>query len=104
MTSPHLSLFPYRISSRQYHSVLIRKLLNPQSNCTLKPQTQTTMPVLPDPKTSISGSNSDSSTSQDQSNKATAQDHLSKGPQIPDNMPPKASREEIEARMKELNK
>ncbi|KAL6239552.1 hypothetical protein BDW75DRAFT_236458 [Aspergillus navahoensis] len=62
------------------------------------------MPVLPDPKTFAPGSNSDSSTSHDQSKKATAQDHLSKGPQIPDNMPPKASREEIEARMKELNK
>ncbi|KAL2217268.1 hypothetical protein M432DRAFT_477206 [Thermoascus aurantiacus ATCC 26904] len=36
--------------------------------------------------------------------KATALDHLSKGPQIPDEMPPKASREEIEARMRELNK
>jgi len=56
--------------------------------------------------------------------KATALDHLSKGPQIPDGkeasgsfvlplfswlirpaeMPPKASREEIEARMRELNK
>ncbi|KAJ5860182.1 uncharacterized protein N7529_007492 [Penicillium soppii] len=36
--------------------------------------------------------------------KAAAQDFLSKGPQIPDEMPPTASREEIEARMKELNK
>ncbi|KAL4904674.1 hypothetical protein BDW74DRAFT_154363 [Aspergillus multicolor] len=62
------------------------------------------MPVLPDPKNIVPGSNSDSSNSQDQSKKATAQDHISKGPQIPDNMPPKASREEIEARMKELNK
>ncbi|KAL4989453.1 hypothetical protein BDW68DRAFT_175975 [Aspergillus falconensis] len=60
------------------------------------------MPILPEPK--ASGGNSDSSTSHDQSQKATAQDHLSKGPQIPDNMPPKASREEIESRMKELNK
>ncbi|KAL4924786.1 uncharacterized protein BDV17DRAFT_295149 [Aspergillus undulatus] len=63
------------------------------------------MPVLPDPKTFAPGSNDDdSSSSQDQIKKATAQDHLSKGPQIPDNMPPKTSREEIEARMKELNK
>ncbi|KAL4993800.1 hypothetical protein BDV10DRAFT_189634 [Aspergillus recurvatus] len=62
------------------------------------------MPVLPDPKSSAPGSNSDSTISHDQSKKATVQDHLSKGPQIPDNMPPKASREEIEARMKELNK
>ncbi|EKV10042.1 DNA repair protein [Penicillium digitatum] len=36
--------------------------------------------------------------------KATATDFLSKGPQIPDNMPPKASKEELEARAKELNK
>ncbi|KAJ5241938.1 uncharacterized protein N7469_000265 [Penicillium citrinum] len=36
--------------------------------------------------------------------KASAEQHLSKGPQIPNDMPPKASREEIEARMKELNK
>ncbi|KAL9101200.1 MAG: hypothetical protein Q9163_003518 [Psora crenata] len=38
--------------------------------------------------------------------KATAQDHMSKGPQIPINMndmPPKASREETEQKMKELN-
>ncbi|EED19400.1 conserved hypothetical protein [Talaromyces stipitatus ATCC 10500] len=35
--------------------------------------------------------------------KASAQDHVSKGPVIPNEMPPKASREEIEARMKELN-
>ncbi|KAL4817698.1 hypothetical protein BDW67DRAFT_158893 [Aspergillus spinulosporus] len=104
MTSRYRSLFSYRINSRQYLSVLIRKLSNPQSYCTLRTQTHTTMPVLPDPKTSISGSNGGSSTSHDQSNKATAQDYLSKGPQIPDNMPPKASREEIEARMKELNK
>ncbi|KAJ5171065.1 uncharacterized protein N7500_003848 [Penicillium coprophilum] len=35
--------------------------------------------------------------------KATAADFISKGPQIPDNMPPKASKEELEARAKELN-
>ncbi|OGE48613.1 hypothetical protein PENARI_c027G04325 [Penicillium arizonense] len=40
----------------------------------------------------------------DESQKASAQDFLSKGPHIPDNMPPKASKEELEARMKELNK
>ncbi|KAL4956264.1 hypothetical protein BDW69DRAFT_181769 [Aspergillus filifer] len=64
------------------------------------------MPVLPDPKTfdPETGSNNDSSNSQDQNKKANAQDFISKGPQIPDNMPPKASREETEARMKELNK
>ncbi|KAL4781566.1 hypothetical protein BJX76DRAFT_359771 [Aspergillus varians] len=63
------------------------------------------MPVLPDPKALDPGTNNESSNShQDQSKKASAQDHLSKGPQIPDSMPPKASREEIEARMKELNK
>ncbi|KAL4870429.1 hypothetical protein BDV12DRAFT_165933 [Aspergillus spectabilis] len=64
------------------------------------------MPVLPDPKTFAQGksSNDSVSNSQDQSKKATAQDHISKGPHIPDNMPPKASREETESRMKELNK
>ncbi|KAL4917751.1 hypothetical protein BDW62DRAFT_201535 [Aspergillus aurantiobrunneus] len=66
------------------------------------------MPVQPDPRTLApgnSGNNTNDSTNvQDQSKKASAQDHLSKGPQIPDDMPPKASREEIEARMKELNK
>ncbi|KAL5341463.1 hypothetical protein BJX70DRAFT_395850 [Aspergillus crustosus] len=63
------------------------------------------MPVLPDPKTFAKGNNNDSSSnSQDQSKKATAQDHVSKGPQVPDNMPSKESREDIEARMKELNK
>ncbi|KAJ5502709.1 hypothetical protein N7463_005583 [Penicillium fimorum] len=35
--------------------------------------------------------------------KPTAADFISKGPQIPDNMPPKASKEELEARAKELN-
>ncbi|KAL3449305.1 hypothetical protein BJX65DRAFT_273250 [Aspergillus insuetus] len=62
------------------------------------------MPVIPDPSTFTQGSNNDSSKSQEQNRKPTAQDHISKGPRIPDNMPPKASREEIEARMKELNK
>ncbi|KAL2830246.1 hypothetical protein BDW59DRAFT_158576 [Aspergillus cavernicola] len=62
------------------------------------------MPVIPDPKIFAQGNSNDSSNSQDQSKKAKATDHLSKGPQIPDNMPPKASREQIEARKKELNK
>lgn len=38
--------------------------------------------------------------------KASAQDHLSKGPTIPMNMsdmPPKASKEELKARSEELN-
>ncbi|PGH26415.1 hypothetical protein AJ80_01913 [Polytolypa hystricis UAMH7299] len=36
--------------------------------------------------------------------KPRAQDFVSKGPQIPESMPPRVPREEIEARMKELNK
>ncbi|PGH11396.1 hypothetical protein AJ79_04897 [Helicocarpus griseus UAMH5409] len=37
--------------------------------------------------------------------KPSAQDFIAKGPQIPEgNMPPKVPREEIDARMKELNK
>ncbi|KAI9370673.1 hypothetical protein BJX61DRAFT_514763 [Aspergillus egyptiacus] len=62
------------------------------------------MPVIPDPKSLVPGNNNDSSKSQDESKKASAMDYISKGPQIPDEMPPKASREEIEARKKELNK
>ncbi|KAL2871518.1 uncharacterized protein BJX67DRAFT_377285 [Aspergillus lucknowensis] len=63
------------------------------------------MPVIPsDPKTLARGRDGDSSKPQEQNKKASAQDYISKGPQIPDNMPPKASREEIEARMKGLNK
>ncbi|KAL2820036.1 hypothetical protein BJX63DRAFT_428358 [Aspergillus granulosus] len=63
------------------------------------------MPVIPsEPNNLGHGSNDESSKPQDPNKKATAQDHISKGPQIPDNMPPKASREEIEARMKELNR
>ncbi|KAL2842200.1 hypothetical protein BJY01DRAFT_216679 [Aspergillus pseudoustus] len=57
-----------------------------------------------EPNNQAHGTKDDSSKPQEQTKKATAQDHISKGPQIPDNMPPKASREEIEARMKELNK
>lgn len=92
------------------------------------------MPVIPSNPAEVAsqpGSNNDSSSSQGQSGgsqqehqKPRAQDFISKGPQIPDRkssglrsthlgfyiaykcleMPPKASREEIEARMKELNK
>ncbi|KAL1983379.1 hypothetical protein VTN96DRAFT_10438 [Rasamsonia emersonii] len=69
------------------------------------------MPVFPsDPQNSPSASSSrdDRGASLDppskESKKATARDHLSKGPQIPDTMPPKASREEIEARKRELDK
>ncbi|KAL8773518.1 MAG: hypothetical protein Q9209_001622 [Squamulea sp. 1 TL-2023] len=43
----------------------------------------------------------------DASGKASAQDFQSKGPQIPmnmDDMPPKASKEELKARAAELNK
>lgn len=42
------------------------------------------MPIVPDPKTFAPGNNNESSSSQDQGKKATAQDHISKGPQIPD--------------------
>ncbi|RAK96909.1 uncharacterized protein BO80DRAFT_468262 [Aspergillus ibericus CBS 121593] len=71
------------------------------------------MPVIPsssDFPAPQGNSNNNSSTTQEQRNsghgteKASMLDHLSKGPQIPDSMPPKASREEIEARKKELNK
>ncbi|PLN86071.1 hypothetical protein BDW42DRAFT_190284 [Aspergillus taichungensis] len=65
------------------------------------------MPVIPEDPQSFPAketSNKGTDSQPGSSNKATMQDHLSKGPQIPDNMPPKASREEIEARMKELNK
>ncbi|KAF7615849.1 hypothetical protein F9C07_8818 [Aspergillus flavus] len=61
------------------------------------------MPAIPSDTTNFPSAASNSS-NQNEPQKATAQDHLSKGPQIPDNMPPKASREEIEARKKELNK
>ncbi|KAB8199590.1 hypothetical protein BDV34DRAFT_206542 [Aspergillus parasiticus] len=61
------------------------------------------MPVIPSDTTNFPSAASNSS-NKNEPQKATAQDHLSKGPQIPDNMPPKASREEIEARKKELNK
>ncbi|PYH79868.1 hypothetical protein BO82DRAFT_287829 [Aspergillus uvarum CBS 121591] len=70
------------------------------------------MPVIPEPASfpTAHGSNKDSpSNSSEQrdpgqdTKKASMLDHLSKGPQIPDNMPPKATKEEIEARKKELN-
>ncbi|KAL4883874.1 hypothetical protein BJY04DRAFT_183424 [Aspergillus karnatakaensis] len=57
------------------------------------------MPVLPDPKKFTQGD--DKKETHDQ--ESIAQEHASKGPQIPDKMPEKASREETEARMKELN-
>jgi hypothetical protein len=83
------------------------------------------MPVIPEtsdfPSASKKGSTESQTKSGEQREKASAMDHLSKGPRIPDgeratsspaihrltketDMPPKASREEIEARMKELNK
>ncbi|KAE8150035.1 hypothetical protein BDV25DRAFT_155194 [Aspergillus avenaceus] len=65
------------------------------------------MPVIPSDTTHFpSQGSSNSNPNQDNSTdkpKATIQDYISKGPHIPDNMPPKASREEIEARKKELN-
>ncbi|KKK18680.1 hypothetical protein P175DRAFT_0503713 [Aspergillus ochraceoroseus IBT 24754] len=65
------------------------------------------MPIIPsdsDPHPQQGGSGNSSSTHDPNSQKPSIFDHIRKGPQIPDNMPPKASREEIEARMKELNK
>ncbi|KAL1863843.1 hypothetical protein Plec18167_009710 [Paecilomyces lecythidis] len=69
------------------------------------------MPVIPSNPNDLVPNNqrgnsqqSGSSESSKEHQKATAMDHLSKGPQIPDQLPPKASREETEARMKELNK
>ncbi|PYI03489.1 hypothetical protein BO78DRAFT_421570 [Aspergillus sclerotiicarbonarius CBS 121057] len=71
------------------------------------------MPVIPsgsDFPAEQGTNNNNSSTTQEQrssgqgTQKASMLDHLSKGPQIPDSMPPKVSREEIEARKKELNK
>ncbi|KAE8349009.1 hypothetical protein BDV28DRAFT_142092 [Aspergillus coremiiformis] len=61
------------------------------------------MPDIPSDSTNIPSAGSNSS-NENEPQKATAQDYLSKGPQIPDQMPPKASREEIEVRKKELNK
>ncbi|KAJ5731574.1 uncharacterized protein N7483_006082 [Penicillium malachiteum] len=64
------------------------------------------MPVIPDPadfpSVAQKGDKETQHKSEDQ--KATAFDHISKGPVIPKDMPPVASHEEIEARKKELNK
>ncbi|KAJ5123000.1 hypothetical protein N7448_009097 [Penicillium atrosanguineum] len=67
------------------------------------------MPILPDPSNFPSASKKGDEPTKnrdegEQRQKASAADHTSKGPQIPDEMPPKASKEEIEARKKELNK
>ncbi|KAK1138342.1 hypothetical protein N8T08_002816 [Aspergillus melleus] len=64
------------------------------------------MPTIPSDPTNFPSveSQKEGQMGADDKPKATAQDFQSKGPQIPDSMPPKASREEIEARMKELNK
>ncbi|KAJ5946021.1 hypothetical protein N7454_002860 [Penicillium verhagenii] len=65
------------------------------------------MPIIPEPENfpevTKKGGNEPQSKSEDKP-KASAFDHLSKGPQIPEEMPPTASHEEIEARKKELNK
>ncbi|KAJ5305773.1 hypothetical protein PENANT_c015G07256 [Penicillium antarcticum] len=66
------------------------------------------MPVIPEssdfPSVLKKGENESQNKPNEESQKASAKDFLSKGPHIPDNMPPKASKEELEARMKELNK
>lgn len=82
------------------------------------------MPVIPEssdfPSAPQNGGNKAEDKPGQQPQKATAADFLSKGPQIPDSklttkptqahswhfvdMPPKASKEELEARAKELNK
>ncbi|KAJ5632662.1 hypothetical protein N7520_002933 [Penicillium odoratum] len=63
------------------------------------------MPIIPDAETfPTAKEGNEPHTKPEDKPKATAFDHISKGPQIPDEMPPKASHEEIEARMKELNK
>ncbi|KAJ5787810.1 hypothetical protein N7457_002800 [Penicillium paradoxum] len=66
------------------------------------------MPVIPEssdfPSAPQKGGSETGNKSGEQSQKASATDFLSKGPQIPDNMPPKASKEELQARMEELNK
>ncbi|KAJ5194449.1 hypothetical protein N7491_001787 [Penicillium cf. griseofulvum] len=66
------------------------------------------MPVIPEssdfPSAPQDGGNEAEKKPGQQHQKATAADFISKGPQIPDNMPPKASKEELEARAKELNK
>jgi len=72
------------------------------------------MPFVPEdtvsfPAAKSSQGNQNVNDSQDkkgpaEKSKAKAQDFISKGPQIPNEMPPKASREETDRRMKELNK
>ncbi|OQD75687.1 hypothetical protein PENDEC_c006G04305 [Penicillium decumbens] len=68
------------------------------------------MPIIPEPSNFPSASKKGGNEPQnkqvegEQRQKASATDHLSKGPQIPEEMPSKASKEEIEARKKELNK
>ena len=82
------------------------------------------MPVIPEssdfPSAPQKGGNEAEKTPGQQPQKPTAADFVSKGPQIPDSklatrstqardwhfvdMPPKASKEELEARAKELNK
>ncbi|KAJ5339362.1 hypothetical protein N7452_006090 [Penicillium brevicompactum] len=67
------------------------------------------MPVIPEssdfPSAPQKGGNESEKKQTGETNPAFAAFN-SKGPQIPDpkDLPPKASREEIEARMKELNK
>ncbi|OJJ43089.1 hypothetical protein ASPZODRAFT_19786 [Penicilliopsis zonata CBS 506.65] len=63
------------------------------------------MPVIAPDASPFKKNDSGSSTQQkSETKKAHAMDHISKGPAIPEEMPPKASKEEIDARMKELNK
>ncbi|KAJ5813602.1 uncharacterized protein N7503_000352 [Penicillium pulvis] len=62
------------------------------------------MPIIPEPENFPTAQKGSSETKSEDKPKASAQDHISKGPQIPDEMPPKASHEEIEARKEELNK
>ncbi|CAI7644157.1 unnamed protein product [Penicillium pancosmium] len=65
------------------------------------------MPVIPESSEFPSVPQKDpkeTSTKPGEQQKASAQDFISKGPAISDNLPPKATKEEIEARMKELNK
>ncbi|KAJ5699052.1 hypothetical protein N7462_001057 [Penicillium macrosclerotiorum] len=64
------------------------------------------MPVIPDPSEFPSASQKDPSKkpSGEQREKPSLVDYLSKGPHIPDDMPSKASKKEMEARKEELNK
>ncbi|EEA26996.1 conserved hypothetical protein [Talaromyces marneffei ATCC 18224] len=75
-----------------------------QTHCIYHPRIFMIMPVMPsEPQDLPPGTSSCDQTQSKGATKASAQDHLSKGPVIPHEMPPKASREEIEAKMKELN-